>query len=248
MILNMSGGGESAVLNFKVIGNTVEPSNPRENMIWVNTDVKITKWAFDYIEPEAPIDGEICFRIGTSSPVAFNAVKKNGIMIYPVCVHQYVNGEWCDIDVKIYQNGVWVDFPTEVLYLLKDGNQYLDITGGWEGIDSSSEVLSKSAYHKEEQVGVPAYLSTSTINKVDVTEYNLLSVTLDSIDRDFYIRLLDDSNNVVANTDMVSSVGVVTMNLQNISGAYYIYFNVNGSYDNGYASASFTISEIKLEK
>lgn len=248
MILNMSGGGESTVLNFKVIGNTVEPSNPIENMIWINTDVKITKWAFDYIEPETPIEGEVCFRIGTSSSIPFNALKKNGIMIYPVCVHQYVNGGWCDIDVKIYQNGVWVDFPTEVLYLLKDGNQYVDITGGWEGIDSGDTVLSESAYYKENSVGVPAYLATYTINKIDVTEYNLLSVTLDSIDRDFCIQFVDDADSVIASSDYVSSAGIVTMNLQNISGEYYIYFRVNGSYTNGYASASYTISEIKLEK
>ena len=33
-------------LNFEVVGGTVEPENPTENMIWVNTDVEISNWTF----------------------------------------------------------------------------------------------------------------------------------------------------------------------------------------------------------
>lgn len=45
MIFNMSGGG-GAALNFKVMGGTAEPSNPKENTIWVNTNNPITGWQF----------------------------------------------------------------------------------------------------------------------------------------------------------------------------------------------------------
>ena len=43
------GGGEN--LNFKVVGGTTEPSNPKENTIWVNTDTAITSWDFSATEP-----------------------------------------------------------------------------------------------------------------------------------------------------------------------------------------------------
>ncbi|MBQ5841371.1 MAG: hypothetical protein IIW40_05395, partial [Clostridia bacterium] len=33
-------------LNFKVVGGTVQPENPRENMLWINTDVDIESWTF----------------------------------------------------------------------------------------------------------------------------------------------------------------------------------------------------------
>ena len=41
--LNNKAGGTS--LNFEVVGNP-KPSNPKENTIWVNTDVDITEWRF----------------------------------------------------------------------------------------------------------------------------------------------------------------------------------------------------------
>ena len=39
MILNLGGSG-GAPLNFKVVGNP-QPSNPKVNTIWVDTDVPI---------------------------------------------------------------------------------------------------------------------------------------------------------------------------------------------------------------
>jgi hypothetical protein len=39
-------GGGSNPLNFKVVGGTSEPANPKENTIWINTDENITDWAF----------------------------------------------------------------------------------------------------------------------------------------------------------------------------------------------------------
>ena len=77
MILNMSGGGSNP-LNFKVVGNP-QPANPKENTIWVNTDVSITSWIFSATEPEAPSDGAIWILPGTAG-ASFNALKKNGIM------------------------------------------------------------------------------------------------------------------------------------------------------------------------
>lgn len=48
MIFNESGGTS---LNFKVIGGITEPSNPKENTIWVNTGTEITSWDFSATEP-----------------------------------------------------------------------------------------------------------------------------------------------------------------------------------------------------
>ena len=101
MIFNMSGGGPSAALNFKVLGGTTEPENPTENTIWVNTDQKITGWAFAADEPSDPVDGMVWFGIGTPSIAEFNALKKNSIQVYPTSGKQYSEGSWKTVDVYV---------------------------------------------------------------------------------------------------------------------------------------------------
>lgn len=109
IILNIGGSGGGTSLNFKVVGNP-EPVNPRENTIWVNTDVEITGWIFIATEPTNPTDGLVWISTRTSSLVEFNALKKNGIQVYPISAKQYVSGAWVDKEAKSYQNGAWVDW------------------------------------------------------------------------------------------------------------------------------------------
>ena len=68
-------GGGSGGLNFKVVGGTTSPSNPKENTIWVNTDQKITSWIFSATKPEGPSEGTVWIMTGTTSTVEFNALK-----------------------------------------------------------------------------------------------------------------------------------------------------------------------------
>lgn len=108
MIFNMSGGG-GAALNFKVMGGTAEPSNPVENTIWINTDAKITGWLFSSHQPENPAEGMVWIATGSASNAEFNALKKNGITVYPMSAKQYVNGAWVNKPIKVYQSGSWKD-------------------------------------------------------------------------------------------------------------------------------------------
>lgn len=123
-------GAAAAPLNFKVFGNP-QPSNPKENTIWVNTDIKITGWDFAGSAPAEPVEGMIWFIIGVSGLVSFNALKKNGIEIHPNYAKQYVNGTWVNVDAKIYQNGAWVDWK---VYLFNQGDDCYSVTGGWEAL------------------------------------------------------------------------------------------------------------------
>lgn len=236
MIFNMSGGG-GAALNFKVMGGTSAPSNPKENTIWVNTNNLITGWQFSstyksknllritltnqtylgvnltvntdgsitaigtptndmfldfgkvslkkqtgyalvlpeptggnaaiYVNSNNVINGSwnygggktifslsedgetgialymksgvahnlrlypmvtlasetdythvpyggakngaVWIQTGTSSTAPFNALKKNGITVYPMSAKQYVNGAWVNKPIKVYQSGSWKD-------------------------------------------------------------------------------------------------------------------------------------------
>ena len=116
MIFNVTGGG-GAALNFKVVGGTSQPANPKENTIWINTSTPITDWVFSATQPTSA-SGKVWIHIGTSSVVEFNALKKNGIQVYPLSAKQYVDRAWKNVTAKSYQGGKWVDWIT---YLFKSG-------------------------------------------------------------------------------------------------------------------------------
>jgi hypothetical protein len=111
-------GGTS--LNFKVVGGTSEPTNPKENTVWVKTSTDITNWVFSADQPSEPSDGMVWIVIGVSSTRAFNALKKNAIYIYPISAKQYENGAWKDKPSDFYQNGKWEDI-LQTLYIFQDG-------------------------------------------------------------------------------------------------------------------------------
>lgn len=127
------GGGSGGGLNFKVVGNP-QPASPKENTIWVNTDAPITSWIFSATEPEIPADGDdglVWFHIGTTSPVSFNALKKNTLQVSPISAKQWIGGEFIEKTAKSYQDGEWVDWWDGHLYFA--GKEYPEITGGWIG-------------------------------------------------------------------------------------------------------------------
>lgn len=86
---------------------------------------RLLKWA-DYYHDE----GAVWIQTGNSSPVEFNALKKNSIHIYPLSAKQYVGGAWVDKDAKSYQSGAWVDWiPAGALYYF--GDTCDSVSGGW---------------------------------------------------------------------------------------------------------------------
>lgn len=168
------GGGGGAALNFKVIGNP-QPETPPENTIWVNTDTKITGYVFAAAAPSNPVEGMVWILTGVSSPVEFNPLKKNIIMVYPMSAQQYVGGAWVDKTAKTWKGNAWTDWAT---WLYDSGNEFTDLTGGWELKTTSKEytatsgsVLTKnddSMYVKNVTNGSRRAVS---VNKIDLTPY-----------------------------------------------------------------------------
>lgn len=107
MILNMYGG---TALNFKVAGGTAAPADAGENTLWINTATAVTGWSISETAPETPAAGMVWICTGPSGTAAFNALRKNAIVICPVSARQYVSGAWVEKDAKIYRNGAWVDW------------------------------------------------------------------------------------------------------------------------------------------
>ena len=105
-------------------------------MIWVKSGTKLTNAVFkpqlekgssatSFVKGDA--SGQVWFQTGTSAPASFNALKKNGLTVYPNGCKQYVSGAWVSKTAKTYQSGAWKDW---VLYLIKNGD-CTEVTGGW---------------------------------------------------------------------------------------------------------------------
>lgn len=122
-----AGGAGGGGLNFAVVGNP-QPVSPKENTIWIDTDVAITSYIFAAAEPSDPVEGMVWISTGTASTAAFNALKKNSITLYPMSASQYIDGAWASKIAKTNQGGEWVDWA---VYLYRNGNTFDDVTGGY---------------------------------------------------------------------------------------------------------------------
>ena len=178
-IFGVNGSYDAAELNFKVVGGTTQPTNPSENTIWVNTSVGITSWLFSSTKPTAASNGMVWFAIGTSSYTEFNALKNNGILIYPLVAKQYKNGSWIEVKDMIYQNGKWSEMISD-FYLYNKG-VFSELTGtiisvakkvGSNNGGAHTLTINASNVTVGTQGGAGAWVYFP--NKIDLTNYKTL--------------------------------------------------------------------------
>ena len=234
------GGGGSTSLNFKIVGNP-KPANPSENMIWVNTDKKITNWSFQAEQPENMADGSIWVKTGTSSSAEFNALKKNGVHVYPLSAKQYVSGALVDVEAKTYINGEWTEWAPPTVYLMKSGEGNPNdfevgvYSDGYGSCTVTAEYIS---------VSVAKLLSFQKKETVDLTRYKTVHFNVDCTKAtDGKFHLCASKESLIGNylTDLsapamvapVVGVRELKLDVTNLSGNYYIggktsYLN-NGS-------------------
>lgn len=237
------GSSASAALNFKILGGTEQPSGASENTIWINTSEDISSWVLSPVEPEGA-EGLVWILTGSVSEVAFNALKKNGIMVYPLEVKQYVSGAWVTRTAKSYIGGAWVDWWIPGT-LLANGTDGTDITGGWKssaysagsgyeavvasfsiGADGLSVALNDQSYE---------YRSTfvGTKNKVDLSGYTTLEVECSEAKATVgrtgavIVSLYSDEGYSTAKTATILSTenvftGKVNLDVSGLTGKYYI--------------------------
>lgn len=175
-----TGGGGGGGLNFKVVGGTTAPSNPKENMIWINTSTAITDWAFSATQPTA-VNGRVWISTGKSSIVEFNAAKKNSLQVYPISAKQYVSGAWVKKPAKSYQNGELVDW---IPYLIKGASLCERVTGGWtaQALRWNNDFVGEMPILTKNSNSITLALSTTGYscgvyyanNKIDLTDVKKL--------------------------------------------------------------------------
>lgn len=196
--------------------------------------------ATDFVKGDAT--GQIWNSTGTSSPVEFNALKKNGLQVYPISAKQYISGKWVDKTAKSYQGGKWVDWIT---YLYNLGDECEDITGGWTVIregyggsftNSGEELVIQSG-------GAQNGVFCTTKNKVDLTNaktvhFSVSTATGTSAAGIGYLvtnanSSWNDWQDLAASTwsDSETVVKEYTVNVPDVPGEYYIGFICYGGSD-----------------
>lgn len=116
-----------AALNFAVVGGTTEPTNPKENTIWVNTDTAIGEWQFSAAEPTERGDGsalsvgDLWVEFKEVGQPKINILKKNSIKLSLTSAYQWDGAEWKVKVSQVYLPDGWV--PMELVsYIFKEGN------------------------------------------------------------------------------------------------------------------------------
>lgn len=223
-----AGGGTS--LNFKVICNP-QPETAKENTIWVDTD-RINNYYFSATQPENMAEYDVWFPIGISSTVEFNALKKNGIQVYPQLAKQYIGGTLVDKTAKSWQNGAWVELWDGTLY--EPGNTYDHITGGWGLKGQFDSYIDGTFAINADSLSVTASGTSGKCanfthyKKVDLTDFSLLSLeaSTNTADRANVI-IADAINNYITMLNLdTTSRKKYTIDLSNIKGEHYIAIGV----------------------
>ena len=235
IVVPLEGFGGGAGLNFKVVGNP-QPSNPVENTVWIDTDTPITSYIFSAAQP-AGEEGMVWIATGTTSTVEFNALKKNGITVYPMGAKQYVSGAWVDKTAKSYKNGEWVEWiPEGMLYYR--GNECDPVTGGWSAFVGYSDSYTLGSYTEgSDRItlklnGDKKCVSAAPANKIDLTKASTLIVNVKRVPSEanhgLYVtsvRSNSSCDKAVAKLEELK-VGENVLDVSSLNGSYYIVLNI----------------------
>ena len=237
----MGGGGSD--LNFKVIAVASEsalPTSAAENTIAVITTAPITSYVFSASAPTSPAEGMVWVATGTASTVGFNAIKRNGLWVYPTGCQQYVSGAWVSKTAKTYQSGKWTEWTT---YLYNRGAINTDITGGltMAGYTINSVPLVAPTFEANRIVLAGAanvMFLTGTANAIDLSPYNRLEINANVVSTyqsypAFSCRISkskDAENNLLAIlTNATLGEQTVTLDVSNINQLAYIVLAGGGN-------------------
>lgn len=113
-------GNGSAGTGLTVVSGLTEPARPKENMIWVKSDIAGKKYVFAEAAPEAPFEGLIWF-----------SATGDGIITQ---ANVYSDGAWNRVDAYMYLSGTWVHITRTIVYLYNKGDTCDAVSGGWEAV------------------------------------------------------------------------------------------------------------------
>lgn len=240
--------GGNAALNFKITGGTQQPVSPRENTIWVNTDISIPRWDISISRPEGSVAGQVWLVAGAESNISFNALKKNGITEKIVSAQQWNGTEWVDVAVKGYINGAWVDSDIYIFSATNGINR-----GTWA--KSTDGILTVSEDMVLVSAKVSEYGRAVCSEGVDVTNLNKLIFNVneyyrnDSEANSNFVGLHSQTDASIAqftSSVTVTKTGEYVIDISGLSGVYYPKIQVQSKYNSSGAKTRIGVNEIKF--
>lgn len=219
----LEGFGGGSRLNFKVVAGLTQPGSATENTIWVKTE-KMTGWIIDANQPEELTEGMVWILTGDKSEVAFDALKKNGLQVYPLAVKQMVAGALIDLSAMSYQSGEWVEWiPVGALFW--NGNQCEHITGGWVKVYDEGGYGGTLSFSNGLMTLIgndPQYAASAGCDDLDSNvfkKYNTLSVKVATGTTGGKIQIVENLENLtpIAEMEIPKAAGTYNLPLSGIS-------------------------------
>lgn len=175
--------------------------------------------------------GQAWILTGASSQVAFNALKKNWLYVYPISAKQYVNGAWVDKTAKSYQGGKWVEWWDGEYY--ENGKFYTDYktkTNGKVNINSTAVEIVTANNVACESFLVLGPQDITRFSKIDMTATHNYDNSGQSIVALFVAKTDDVSykNAVAINSKTYASCAIgdsasLSLDVSGLTGVYYVY-------------------------
>ena len=199
------------------------------------------------------IDGMVWFLTGKSSGAKFNAIRKNGVMVYPQSCRQYVDGQWVSRTAKVYLSGSWKPFS---LYLYDSGDECVDLTGGWDSSGNASGSITKNQTNMYVNItGVPAeetYKIRCTAKPIDLTNIATLTMIVSGyscsggggewcVGKTIPTSFASVTGYAVAMVNIAN--GTLKLDVSQLKGEYYVWFGGRmGGLDDYYVR--YTVTEV----
>ena len=226
-------GGGGGALNFRVIAVSSElllPATAKENTIAVITTMPITSYVFDMTAPTSPVEGMVWFAIGTSSFTSFNAIKKNGLWVYPTNCKQYVSGAWAQKTAYTWMREKWNVWKPPVKQLYWDGDKCENVTGGWNYVSDSGAISFGTDYlYMSAPQGKYPYVYT--VNEIALAAENYSTLYIDCVVSLAGGNFLEVTNNSGTSLGRVyigtTSRGITQLDVSNIEKGIVKYECVN---------------------
>ena len=188
-------------------------------------------------------EGVVCIQTGTNSPVEFNALKKNGIQIYPLSAKQFIGGTGVVKTAKTYQGGAWQEWiPTGALYF--HGNKCVNTSGGWVargwvwGGSITNTIVPSVAFnadHMQITLGSGNLVAgaVEVVKDQDLTSVSKLTIDFEATTYAYMVKLLVISRSTSYMDEAVCSVDLqpsgdqqtvaqrtVSLDVSGVSGSY----------------------------
>lgn len=207
-ILGVTGSYEGVELNFEVVGGTEEPSNPKENTIWVNTDTPIAGWHFSSEQPDNLAEGAIWFISTQDTKLHFLALKKNPIEVFVRNAKQMVSGNLVTVEFKIYKNGKWMSSERILFAPGANINQFINggqSNSGYSFNSDSISMWSASQYY--------CGFAVSYADPIELSGFKSMTATITgNVTGDARVYLVVSSDLVTYTGTVVASCSALSIN------------------------------------